>query len=281
MKIGFTVDEKCFNIISAEELINRATENNVKSIEISPDVDVLPANRYKKIIKLASDNSFEVNYHIPYFANKLYETNYFTNNKNESISAYEKFLSLVESFQHFLHNKPVIVVHGAKYTNQNEAPECLYATLSFIDWMLNTIESKNLNLNLGIETLGFKEERSIGDTRSDILYIVDNFKTEKLGICWDMCHDALNHYPENPQIDKSFLKNIVYSHIHGTDLSRKISHISLAKSNINYTNQIKSLIEAQYKGIVNLELLINYCGETYIDDLFKDIDYMNKLTKIM
>ena len=279
MKIGFTFDEKCFNKISTEELINRAAENNVKSVEISPDVNVLPVREYIKIIKLASDNSFEINYHIPYFANKLYETNYFSHNKNESIAIYEKFLSLVEGFQQFLHNKPVIVIHGAKYISQNQASKSLYTTLSFIDWMLNTIESKNLNLKLGIETLRVKEERSIGDTRSDILYIVDNFKTAKLGVCWDICHDAFNYQPDKPPIDMNFLNNIVYSHIHGTDLSKKISHISLVKSSIDYSSQINSLVEAQYKGVINIELLVNYCKETYIDDLFKDIEYMNKLTK--
>lgn len=281
MEIGFTIDEKCFNRISAEELINEASENDIKGVEISPDTDVLAANEYEKIIKLASNNLIEVNYHIPYFANSIYDISNFAINKNKFIHKYEEFLSLIYTFQEFIINAPIIVIHGAKYNNQSDKKEALYATQSFFDWMLNIFESKNLDFKIAIETLGVKDERSIGDERSDILYIVNSFKTERLVVCWDMCHDALNYYPESVPIDYNLLENVGYCHVHGTDLSKKISHISLAKSDIDYTDQINNLTKVQYNGVINIELLINYCEETYIDDLFKDIKYLKKLTTIV
>lgn len=277
MNIGFTFDEKCLNTISAEEIIHKSAEANVKSIEISPDTDILSEKVYKSIIKIASDFSFEINYHIPYFANDIYDLNNFIAYKSISKQKYEAFLSLINSLQEFINNEPIIIVHGAKYNNKIQRKDAIYATESFIDWILNILESKKLPYKIVLETLSKKDERNICDERENLLYFLERFRTNKLGICWDICHDTLNFHPEEVPLDNNFIEKVNYCHIHGTDLDNRLSHISLVKSQIDYELQLKKLIETQYAGILNIELLVNNCKDSYIEDLFNDINYLNEI----
>jgi len=83
-----------------------------------------------------------------------------------------------------------------------------------------------------------------------------------------------NKYPNNT-IDIDILDSVIYSHLHGVNLSDNISHISLLKSDINFNDTIKLL---KNKNIpIILELLVSYCNNTYLDDLFNDINYVNNV----
>jgi len=73
MKLGFTFDEKILNKISTEELLLKAKTNNIKSIELSPDENILSKSKYLNIAKTANENDILLNYHVPYFANDIYE----------------------------------------------------------------------------------------------------------------------------------------------------------------------------------------------------------------
>ena len=138
------------------------------------------------------------------------------------------------------------------------------------------VTKRNLPFTVAIETLRKKDIRNTLDNREDIFFILDSFKSEHLKIFCDMCHDKLNFFPKDTPIDDNFLKNIVYGHIHGHDLKDDTSHISLVKSNLSYALELEALSNYDFKGAINIELLSNCSKSTYLEDLFKDIDYMNK-----
>jgi len=276
MKLSFTLDEKIFNRISPEELISHAIKLGISAIEISPDKRILPLEVYKNIAKLCYQEKIEINYHIPYYADGfLYEImniNKYPKNVKEK---YLELISIVQEIQDIINTIPLIVFHGGKYIELNNKETGLYNTLSFCDWLLNYIEKKNLSIKLALETIDKKQERVIGDTREDVHYIINAFNSKNLGICWDICHDALNFYPDNPPVDKVFLKNIIYCHIHGITSIKGISHTSFKDSFIKFEEQIFNLKEMNFTAPLNLELLVDYSGQDkYLNILFDDIRHI-------
>ena len=109
------------------------------------------------------------------------------------------------------------------------------------------------------------------------LDIVKYFKSDNLGICWDITHESFNYYPNEIPIGKEFLEHVIYCHLHGISINKRISHIALKNSEINFNHIIKYLNEINFTKIINLELLINYCGDSYYSDLISDIHYLTNL----
>lgn len=275
MKLSFTLDEKVFSEISPENLIEKAMNNGVSSFELSADTKILNLDEYKNIVNIVSNKNLELNYHIPYFANEIYELNNFSLYEDKLKEKYISFLNLLELFQEKLDNKPVIVMHGVDYREVDKL-SAMDNTLKFIDWMLNTISKRNLPFTLAIETLRKKDIRNTLDNRDDMFFILNQFKSDSLKICLDMCHDKLNFYPNETKMNDEFLNQVVYTHIHGHNLKDDISHIALEKSDIDYNLELKKLSDYGYKGAMNIELLSDFSKESYLDDLFKDIKHMNK-----
>ncbi|MDK2917847.1 MAG: hypothetical protein PWQ37_580 [Candidatus Petromonas sp.] len=280
MNIGFTLDEKVFSEITPLALIAKTKNLGVSSIEISPDENILSLKKYDMIAKHCSELNMDVNFHVPYFAHDyLYEINNFIELKKSIIQKYESFISIVEKIQNITCSKPVIAIHGANYKKPEFKKGGIYNTLSFLDWLLNFIEKKNISIRLAIETLKREEERTIGDNRNDIYIILNEFQSPKLGICWDMCHDFTNYYPGKIPHDDEFYQNIIYSHIHGVNLEQSISHIPVKDSDLDFLEQLNFLLNKDYDGVLNLELLLSYCGKSYLDDLFEDIEFIKTVLK--
>ena len=258
MKIGYTLDEKILDTLPPVELLARTKEMGISSIEISPDESIMPKSTYIEIAKLSNELDIEINYHVPYFAdNFLYEMMNFSEYTKEIKSKYEALISIISDIQNITCSPSILTVHGASFTDKESRDKALYNTLSFHDWLLNFLDKRNIDLKLALETLN-KNETVIGSCREDIMYITKEFSGSKLGVCWDICHDAFNYYPGKPTMDDSFYENIIYCHIHGMDIEKNKSHISISNSNINFDDQIGLLLDKGYKDVLNLELLVHY-----------------------
>ena len=275
MNLSFTLDEKVFADISPEKLIEKARDRNVSSFELSADTDILSLDKYKEIVSIVSSNGLELNYHVPYFANEVYELKHFSLYEDKLKEKYLTFLNLLENFQCSLNNNPIIVVHGCDYI-EGEKSKAMDDNLKFLDWMLNIVSKRNLPFTIALETLRKGDIRNTLDSRDDVFNILNSFKSDNLKICWDMCHDKLNFHPDKTPISEDFLKHVVYCHVHGHNLKEDISHVSLVKSDIEYSKEINELLKYDFSGCINIEILSNFTKSTYLDDLFKDIDYMNK-----
>ncbi|WP_432663480.1 TIM barrel protein [Wukongibacter baidiensis] len=279
MQIGYTFDEKILDAISPVELLSQTKEMGVSSIEISPDEKILSRKKYIHISKLCSDLDIEIHYHVPYFADHfLYEIMNFKEYKKDIKTKYETLMSIISDIQNITCKPSILTIHGANYEDNKEQEKAFNNTLTFLDWLLNFLEKRNLSLKLALETLN-KSEQVIGNSREDISYILNEFKGSKLGICWDICHDSYNYYPGKISLEDNFYDNIIYSHIHGIDLSEAKSHISIKNSDINFDDEVNFLLDKNYTGILNLELLKSFCGNSYLDDLFGDIELLSNNIK--
>lgn len=273
MKLGFTFDEKILNKISTEKILHKARINNIKSIELSPDENILSKSKYLNIAKTANENDILLNYHVPYFINELYEIYNLKEYKNIVAQKYIKMFNLISELNSFRDCRPTIVFHGAKYEKNCNKNDGIYSTLSFIDWGLNYIEKNDLNFCLALETVNKTDMRTIGDYKEEVIEIINKFDNKNLRICLDICHNEYNCYPEKPIYEEVFLKLVNYVHVHGVNLNKNISHISITKSDIDFSETIKLFNDSNI--ILNLELLVNYCGDDYIKDLFNDIAFIN------
>lgn len=277
MKIGYTLDEKIFDTISPIELLSTTKEMGISSVEISPDKKILSPKSYFEIAKLCTELDIEINYHVPYFADSfLYEIINFHEYKKDIQSKYEALMSIISDIQNINCSSSLITIHGASYEDNETKEKALYSTLSFLDWLLNLLDRKNIHLKLCLETLN-KNEHVIGNCREDITYILNEFRGAKLGACWDICHDAYNYYPGKAPFDENFYNNIFYCHIHGVNVEKSISHISIKNSDIDFKEQLNYLIDKGFKGVLNLELLVNFCKDSYLNDLFYDIDWSKSI----
>lgn len=276
MKIGFTLDEKILKEIDSSELLAIAKNHSISSIELSPDEALLPLDTYLSLAKDCDDLDIDINFHIPYFAHKyLYDINYFSEFKAKMIKKYEGFFLTLEKIQDITLSKSIVTLHGGEYTFKSDKANSFYNTLLFLDWLLNFIEKKNLSIKLALETLSGECNQSIGSNREDIYKILNEFKSSRLGICWDISHDSTNYYPGKVPLDDELYKYIIHTHIHGIDLKNSISHIPLLKSDINFEDEINFLNRRNFEGTLNLELLLKYIDTNYLEDLFNDIKYLN------
>ncbi|MTI64995.1 MAG: sugar phosphate isomerase/epimerase [Firmicutes bacterium] len=273
MKLGYTFDEKILKEISINDFFKKIYNEKIKSIEISPDEKLLSLDEYKKIAELSTDKKININFHVPYFIDELYEIMNLNNNRKDVIDSYKKLLKLINELQDITCKSSMLVIHGGKYKKKEKKSKGIYFTLSFLDWMLNFIERKKLNITLAFETLNKENDRQVGDTREDVSYIINKFNDSKLGICWDITHDYFNNQKKIKFNDLS-IKDIYYCHIHGRIKNK--SHTSIKKSDIDFSKQLNYLIKNDYNGILNIELLSQY-SKKYLDDLLNDIDYLNNL----
>lgn len=275
MNLSFTFDEKILKDITVQDLIGNAVEKNITAVELATDQDILSMEKYSEIIKCISDNSLDVNYHIPYFANEIYETQYFTEYMDKSKKKYTEYLNLLETFQPSLKNNPIIVVHGGDYKQENRT-SAVDNTKRLLDFLLNELAKKKLPFTLAIETLRKKEPRNTFDNREDIEMFLNELSCDNLKICWDMCHDKMNFYPKETPLDTDFLNKVVYTHIHGHKIDSDKSHLSLLKSDLSYEIELEYLKSNPFNGQINIELLSSCSGNTYLYDLYNDMDCLNK-----
>ncbi|WP_432408260.1 TIM barrel protein [Wukongibacter sp. M2B1] len=279
MKIGYTFDEKILNTLSPSELLSKTKEMGISSIEVSPDEKILHPKKYFEIARISSNLDMEVHYHVPYFADQfLYEIMNFKEFKKDIQAKYETLMSTISDIQNITCKSSVLTIHGANYGDKKDQEKAFNNTFTFLDWLLNFLEKRNISLKLALETLN-KDEQVVGNSREGISYILNEFTGSKLGICWDICHDAYNYSPGKLPLEDDFYNNVIYSHIHGINLSKAKSHVSIKNSDINFNDEINFLLDKKYTGVLNLELLISLCGDGYLKDLFDDIELLNHTIK--
>lgn len=245
--LGFTFDEKILRNTSIEAFFDEIP--SIDSMEIAPDERILSILTYKKLVgKLPSHN-----FHVPYFVKeKAYD---FSNEDYKK--DYIKFLSIIESLRQYSVKRPSIVLHGSSH-----AQTATEQTKKGLDFLLNFVEQKKIDVTLTLETL--PPTPAFG-SRDQILQIINEFDHPKLKICLDLCHDYYNFDPyELP--NKAFLEQVQYIHIHGNGTEK---HQSIQKFPVDILQSLQ--LDVTY----NLELLTQFC-ETYQKTVISDIRYLQK-----
>lgn len=266
---GFTFDEKVLKDYELEAFFDLLPIELINSIEVSPDTRILSRKTYQNIGKYCELNNINLNFHVPLFIkNSFYD---FSNDNTSSIKDYTKLFSIIESLRQYNVKIPSLVIHGATIISKNQT-KAFDDTLYMIDYLLNFISKKNLNLNLSFETLS-KNSGSIGKSREEVIKVINEFKSPNLNICLDLCHDYYNSNKFLP-FTEGFLEKVNYVHIHGNN--NNLKHVST----LDYFDYNSIFNNVKFNQIINIELLKDCAQETYYSDLIKDIYLLEKLKKI-
>lgn len=276
MKLGFTFDEKALENISIDEWISKSKVLGAEAIEISPDKNIMPLSAYLEIARSASKFEIEINYHIPYFASEYYSVESFFKYPSASESKYDEFLSILDEISKIKDgSNSTIVVHGEEFSSPSE--KNLEGTVIFLKYLSDAIRARNLKVKIALETLRLGHTEKAGNSRSEILTILKEVNDDRVGICLDICHDSLNYFPCKPPLDSAFYKSVIYAHVHGFDFVSGKNHLGLLKSQLNHIDQILLLQKIKPDITLNLESLSDFTGNSYLDELFLDIESIYKL----
>ena len=143
-----------------------------------------------------------------------------------------------------------LVVHGAKGTQPRETLK--RDTEAFLTWILGESPLLRVSLELLSRDRGVTK---IGDSKPELLDIVSGLASSRVGICWDLGHDARNGSVPASRDFASWVR-----HVHAHDVSpvgadgRSDDHCPLVFGNVPYGDHLQLLEQAGYDGAIILEV---------------------------
>ena len=265
MTIGITFEEKILEKITLEKYFAFINANGIKLLELAPNFIAHDIKLYKRVYKQMQINHTQFTFHLPSFIDEKLDVSNFSEKTQKYLIDYFDKLNQIFDFKN---NSASIVFHGAIY-GKNSKTGAFNKTLLFIQFLLDLFSKKNYSLSLSIETLNKNKRNVIGDSRKDLIQILQQINSPKLKICWDITHDFLNYnrtlYPEG-----LILKAISHCHVHG--FKDGASHLSLS----NNTQLFPAIKFAKKNNIpINIELLMQ---DDYFNILKKDLLTIQSIT---
>lgn len=138
-----------------------------------------------------------------------------------------------------------LVVHGAKGVGTRQ--ELRGDTEAFLSWAQDRAPDLQPALELRVRE---PDVIKIGDSKPELLSFVSQFSASRLGICWDLGHDARNGAREAPP---GFIARVAHVHVH--DLSPGgVDHYPLLFDNTPYRDALQQLYNARYAGPLIFEV---------------------------
>jgi sugar phosphate isomerase/epimerase len=113
---------------------------------------------------------------------------------------------------------PTIVIHGAK--GDFPIDELVRDTVQFLEWVL----AETSCLRPALELLPHKNMTRVGENRDEVLAVVEQISSDRLGLCWDLGHDVLLGYKDIPTAN--FLRAVRHVHVHDINSLDKITCLS-------------------------------------------------------
>jgi sugar phosphate isomerase/epimerase len=155
-----------------------------------------------------------------------------------------------------------LVVHGAK---GNQTPDAVYPpdafyprealkrdTEAFLAWILEESSALHVSLELLYRDEGVTK---IGDSKAELVDVVSRLAPSRVGICWDLGHDARNG---SVSASQDFISWVRHVHVHdispeGAD-GRSDDHCPLVFGNVPYGDHLRRLGQVGYDGEIILEV---------------------------
>ena len=161
-----------------------------------------------------------------------------------------------------------LVVHGAK---GNQPPDDFYPpdaahpqganyprealkrdTEAFLTWILEESSALHVSLELLYRDAGVTK---IGDSKAELVDVVSGLASSRVGICWDLGHDARNG---SVLASREFASWVRHVHVH--DISperadgRSDDHCPLVFGNVPYGDHLRRMGQVGYNGEIILEV---------------------------
>jgi len=140
--------------------------------------------------------------------------------------------------------RTVLVLHGAgdpdrSYRTNRET------TVGLLRWLADESERLSGDVRVALELGAAKSRRptAVGRSRDDVLELVDEVGSPRVGICWDVAHDLENadREPEwTPIPPGPFLRRVSHLHLHDLDAEGE-AHYPLVCGRVPFAEQLGAL----------------------------------------
>lgn len=268
MKLGTTFDENILKSYEFNNTINELIINGATFIEIAPDQRLIPNELLKLLIDMREKEHIRLHTHIPYFIDTDYDADFF---KGETL-LFKTFFDTLKGLN--TDDNMNITFHGAKYTdNKGQAKDQTYR---FIDYALNKVEKLKLNSTINLETLNHNHSPIFGESVEDFNTVINDFKTDKLKITWDLAHSKLGGY-DIQRLAENLKSHINYVHIHGLD--GNLCHLALHDKEEQFTEELNLLMKHCPNIDINVEQTVSAMGKAYLDETIKDLKHLSEIIK--
>lgn len=219
----------------------------LSTLEFELDSNLEMWDETKKLIEKCFDLGMDLCFHAPYRLPHRF-IGFSGNKKTEIVRDYQPLLDIARDWAKRSGGQKTVVFHGAR--GEKEEHSQLYTdTHAFCQWLLESYPDLRFALenNNPTETDVIK----IGVTREEVLELVSDFNSPRLGICWDMGHDYLAH--RDDKLAPEWLERIIHVHVHDVD-AQENDHFPLVYGKVPHAKWLGALHQVGMKGIVTLEL---------------------------
>ncbi len=242
-QLGLNMHPKWLGDGKAEDFLLPLKELGLNVLEFTLNLSYPDWPEMRSLIEEGLQLGFRVTFHAPY--KDPYNPAGFSSGERDKV---ERLYRLALAYAARIAEEAgptTLVVHGAKGNGPRE--DLRRDTRAFLGWIVEEFA----NLRPCIELL-VKEESTnkIGDNKAELVEIVSGLDSLRIGICWDLGHDARNGSLPAPPC---FIVSVRHAHLH--DISPDgLDHCPLIFGNAPYEKRLRQLIRADYKGAVILEV---------------------------
>lgn len=245
VQVGLNMHRRWLSEGPAHVFLAPLRELGLSILEFKVDSLTPDWSRSEALIEECEQLGFNLSFHAPH--GDGYSLTGFSRGRERGIS--KRYAPAVDYVVDFAdrYGPTTLVVHGAKGRARRRALR--RDTVAFARWLLG----RSVNLRIAIE-VRIRERGAIkvGDSRAELVELVSELDSERVGICWDMGHDARNDSGFNG-IDDSFLSSVTHVHVHDMSPDGR-DHCPLLFDNVPYQHCLTLLLEAGYQGSVVLEI---------------------------
>jgi len=247
IKIGFSMHPRWVEPEGLEAFLTPLRRAGLSTLEFELDSHLEMWDETGKLMEQGFDLGMDLCFHAPY--RLPHRIAGFSGSHKESIEQdYQTLLNIARDWAKRTGEPKTVVFHGAR--GENEEHSRLYAdTRDFCAWLLESYPE----LRFALENNNPTESNviKIGVTREEVLKLVTEISSPRLGICWDMGHDHLAHRED--ALAPEWLERIIHVHIHDVD-AHENDHFPLVYGKVPHAKWLGALHRVGMKGIVTLEL---------------------------
>jgi sugar phosphate isomerase/epimerase len=188
----------------------------------------------------------------------------FSGGNKESIKQdYRSLLDIAREWAKRTGEPKTVVFHGAR-GEQGQHSQLYMDTRNFCAWLLEFYPE----LRFALENNNPTDPNviKIGVTREEVLDLVTDLNSPRLGICWDMGHDYLAH--RDDRLAPEWLERVIHVHVHDVDANEN-DHFPLVYGKVPHAKWLRALRQAGMKGIVTLELKGGNLKDWHPDEISK------------
>lgn len=247
IKVGFSMHPRWVGEEGLAAFLTPLRREGLSVLEFELDSHLEMWNETRELMEQCVGLGLDLCFHAPYrMPHRL--SGFSGNDREVIIGDYQPLLDITREWAKRLGGQKTVVFHGAR--GEHEGHSQLFAdTRDFCAWLLESYPE----LRFALENNNPSDSRvtKIGVSREEVLELVMEFNSPRLGICWDMGHDYLAHRDDS--LASEWLERVIHVHIHDVD-SQENDHFPLVYGRVPHANWLAALHRVGMQGIVTLEL---------------------------